>query len=84
MVMRNRSDGNNAPHWWDDLPPQVRKRVTQPLTPRWRTEPPPGELPEALGRGELVRDLSRLAALFALFTIGIMLYLLVAVTFVTG
>jgi hypothetical protein len=26
MVMRNRQDGANAPQWWDDLPPEIKKR----------------------------------------------------------
>jgi hypothetical protein len=47
-------------------------------------ETPAEDLPAPLSRGALVRDLSSLAALFALVALGIMLYLLVAVTFVTG
>jgi hypothetical protein len=84
MVMRNRSDGNDTPHWWDDLPPKVRKRVAQPVAPLARVESPEEELPDPLSRAALVRDLSGLAALITLVAVGIMLYLLVAVTFVTG
>jgi hypothetical protein len=81
MVMRNQSNGSDAPRWWDDLPPQVRKRVSQPPAAD-RDAPAPTPAPP--GRAELVRDLSRLAVLFLLVALGIMLYLLVAVTFVTG
>jgi hypothetical protein len=84
MVMRNRSNGNDSPHWWDDLPPKVRNRVARPVSSLARTENPTAEFPEPLSRGALVRDLSSLAALFALVALGIMLYLIVAVTFVTG
>lgn len=86
MVMRNRNNGGSAPHWWDDLPPKVRDRFTRPLaTPEPSgAEPEADEPPRPLGRHELVTGLSALAALFTIFTFGIMLYLLVAVRFVTG
>jgi hypothetical protein len=54
------------------------------------THAPRGETAEdepaarPLGWKELFRDLSSIAVLFALATIGIMLYLLLAVSFVTG
>ena len=84
MVMRNRSDGSDATHWWDDLPPKVQRRVTQPLAPPARSARPAEEPPQPFTRLELVRDLWRLAALFVLVALGITLYLLLAVTFVTG
>jgi hypothetical protein len=90
MVMRNRSDGSNTPHWWDDLPPKVRNRFTRPAArTNQRNEPNTDEAddagpPRPLGRGELVSSLTALAALFALITAGIMLYLIVVARYVTG
>jgi hypothetical protein len=89
MVMRNRGDGSNAPHWWDDLPPKVRERFTQPLAPpAARTEEPSAarteEPPPPVSGGELVGELSRLAVVFALVVIGIILYLFAALYFVYG
>lgn len=88
MVTSNRSNESGSPHWWDDLPPHMRARFEQPLVHEaepaaeaeaWTAEPLPPP-----SRGELVGDLSRLAAAFVLATLGILLYLLVAVTYVTG
>ena len=84
MVMRNRNGGSEAPHWWDDLPPKVRQRFSQPPVyieeePAPRDDPPP-----AVGRGELIGDLSRLAVAFVFVSFAILLYLLVAVAYVTG
>jgi hypothetical protein len=84
MVMRNRIDGDDAPRWWDDLPPKIRERVAKPVTPSGRTASPGYDEPETLSRRALVRDLSRLAAMLALVTVGIMFYLLLVVMFVTG
>ena len=86
MVMRNRGDeGNTA--WWDDLPPKLRARFTPALAhadheehPDARTE----ELPPPVSGGELVGELSRLVAAFALVILGIILFLSAAVYFVYG
>lgn len=89
MVMKNRGDGSDAPHWWDDLPPKVRGRITRPLvSPEPNSEPedqpePPIE-PAPVTRGELIADLSRLAVAFALALLGILLFLSAAVHFVYG
>jgi hypothetical protein len=82
MVMRNRNDGGEASHWWDDLPPKIRSRVTQPAVSSERPERPAGERP--LSRRELFRDLSVAAVLFVLLALGVLLYLFVSMTFVTG
>jgi hypothetical protein len=82
--MRNRSDGSNASQWWDGLPPKVRRRVTQPLAPAARADCPAEAAHPPLSGRELVRDLSSLAVLFALIAVVLMLYLLLAVTLVTG
>ncbi len=83
MVMRNRDEGSQAPHWWDDLPPKVRERFTAPFahdeSPAGGSEPHP-----PLSRGELLLDLSRLAAMFFLIALGNILFLLVALSFVNS
>ena len=75
MVMRNRSDGSG--------PPQARDRFA-PLAPEAEPADRAAEPPPPLGRGELLRDLSRLAVLFALVALGNILFLLVALSFVNG
>lgn len=92
MVMRNRGDGSDAPHWWDDLPPKVRERFTRPLAPPdradQRAEQPAQpaartqEPPPPVSGGELFGELSRLAVVFALVVVGIILYLFAALYFV--
>ena len=87
MVMRNRHEGSGAPQWWDDLPPRMRHRFTQSL--------PPGEpsdraaLPQEsesrpVSRGRFLVELTRFAALCGLFSVIILLYLLVALSYVKG
>ena len=84
MVMSNRRDGSGAPHWWDDLPPHIRDRFAQPLAPAAEPEGRAADAPAPLGRRELLGDLSRLAVLFVLIAIGNVLFLLVALSFVSG
>lgn len=85
MVMRNRGDAGGASPWWDDLPPRVRARFTQSLIAAREDEPAPAApAPEPSRRAELVADLTRFAALFAVVTVAILLYLLVVVSYVTG
>ena len=80
MVTSNRSGGGGAPHWWDDLPPQMRDRFTYPLAEP--EEPRPDEAPAPVSGGELLGDLSRLAVLFVLIALGNILFLLAALYFV--
>jgi hypothetical protein len=89
MVMRNRHEGSGAPHWWDDLPPHLRGRFSLP---------PPEEADEAdglpsraaypatrpLSRADFLIDLSRFAMVFLLISAVILLYLLVALTYVNS
>ncbi len=86
MVMRNRGDAGGASPWWDDLPPRVRARFTRSIAapPDEERPPAPAPAPEPSRRAELVADLTRLAALFAVVTVAILLYLLVVVSYVTG
>jgi hypothetical protein len=95
MVMRNRHEGSNTPHWWDDLPPHLRSRFSGPLLndekpndeePR-KTRKEPERTPEppsAFSRSELIIDLSRFAIVFTFISIVILLYLLVALSYVAG
>ena len=89
MVTRNRSEGSGSPNWWDDLPAQMRSRFSQPLVQK--SEPEVVESEErsedvrpSLGRGELIIDLSRLAALFALIAFGNIAFLIAALYFLCG
>jgi hypothetical protein len=85
MVMRNRGDGSDAPHWWDDLPPKLRERFTRPIAPSDHEEQPaprPAEPPPPISGGELVGELSRLAVVFALVALGNILFLFAALYFV--
>ena len=76
MVMHNRSDGSGPPH--------LRDRFAHPLAPEAAPADRAAEPPLPFDRGELLRDLSRLAVLFALVALGNILFLLVALSFVNG
>jgi hypothetical protein len=88
MVMRNRHDGANAPEWWDDLPPKIRKRFTSRPRPEasasaddrldWQTNDPNPAHPR------LARDLSLFLVLFLAVAIAILMFLLVAVSYLAG
>jgi hypothetical protein len=65
----------------------VRERFTRPLAPPAREEQAAARSEEPsppVSGGELVGELSRLAVVFALVVIGIILYLLAALYFVYG
>jgi hypothetical protein len=82
MVMRNRDEGSQAPHWWDDLPPKVRTRFSQPIAHDEESSADNTDEPlPALSPGELILDLSRLAGMFVLVALGNILFLLLALTF---
>lgn len=83
MVMHNRNGESGTPQWWDDLPPKVRQRFTQPLTQEEEPQTPTAEPPATPSRGELVGDLSRLALVFAVIALGNILFLLVALSYLT-
>ena len=79
MVMRNRNGDADARRWWDDLPPRVRTRVALPLPEAEAASEPP-----VVSRGELLRDLSAVAVLFAIVAVANLLFLVVALSFVAG
>ena len=79
MVMRNRHDGANTLEWWDDLPPAMRKRFT--TASRTETQ---GERETVANRRGLVRDLTRLAVLFAIVALANLFFLLFALSFLAG
>lgn len=87
MVMRNRHDGTNTPEWWDDLPPAIQKRITRsPLVKEDRVD----ELlrstrrEPAAHRSGILRDLTRLSALFLIVALANLLFLLIALSFLFG
>lgn len=87
MVMRNRHEGTNTPDWWDDLPPAVRKRLSPP--PRRVEAEAEGTLdeprlePGAYRSGHL-RNLTLLAMMFLAVALAILLFLLIALSFLAG
>lgn len=84
MVMRNRGDESDAPHWWDDLPPKMRERFTRPLAQPDREEVPRVEPPPPVSGSELIGELSRLVFAVALVVCGLLAFLSAALYFVHG
>lgn len=87
MVMRNRHDGADTPNGRDDLPPGIRRRLAN-QSPGERFEPDEphriaGREPVA-NRASLIRDLTRLAALFVVVALANLLFLLIAITFLSS
>ncbi len=84
MVMRNRGEGSDAPHWWDDLPPQIRGRFTAPIAPPAGEDPAPQprELPSPVSGTELVGAIAHLVLALALVIFGLTLFLIAAIQFV--
>ena len=89
MVARNQMEGSDSPHWWDNLPAQMRVRFSQPIT--HDAEPELGNRDERAvevlpppSRAEIIGDLSRLAGLFVLVACGCILFLLLALSFVSS
>lgn len=74
MVMRNRHEGGGTSGWWDDLPPAVKARFSQPALAPAADRRPPTAL-------EWVRELSRVALLFLAVAVANVLFLLVALSF---
>jgi hypothetical protein len=82
MVMRNRHDSANSPGWWDDLPPAVQKRVRRPDPNADQARQP--ETPEPAYRPAVLSDLSRLAILILVVALANILFLLVALSYLSG
>jgi hypothetical protein len=94
MVMQNGHDGANTPNWWDDLPPGLRKRFTNTSRPEPRHDPDEDDASSSLRRVAgtdpspyrpgVFRDLSRLVMLFLVVALANLLFLLIALAFLTG
>jgi hypothetical protein len=82
MVTRNQHDSSSS-GWWDDLPPAVKKRVQRPISD---LTSPHEDTPNELGqyRPRVVYDLSRLAMLFFAVAVANLIFLLVALSFLSG
>jgi hypothetical protein len=80
MVMRN-GRGGSGPGWWDDLPPAVRQRVSRP-EPEPRPAPDPADPPPY--RPAVLSDLTRLGLVFLLVALSNLLFLLLALSFLSG
>jgi hypothetical protein len=88
MVMQNRHDGTGSSDWWNDLPPAVRMRISAPpeLTSR-RNDPSVDLTTGNENRSHtpgLLRDLSRLAFLFLVVALANLVFLLIALSFLSG
>jgi len=89
MVMRNRHEGGGA-HWWDDLPPHTRNRFSQllPCGEGGReAEQAPARVRAtrpAFSQPDLLVDLSKFAILLCFISAVILLYLLVAMSYVAS
>ncbi len=86
MVMRNRHEGSDTPHWWDDLPPHVRGRFSHVVLDDDLDDdfPPVRSAPQPLSRADFLIDVSRFVILFLLISIILVLYLLTALAYVHG
>ena len=88
MVMRNRHDGANAPQWWDDLPPEIKKRCAN--SPQSNSQNyDPAERRQQLGDYlfspvRIARDLSWFALIFVIVAFANILFLIVALSFLNG
>lgn len=95
MVMRNgRDSGNTQQHWWDDLPPAIRRRFRNVIQEQllrekeWDSSPAPEVVqpstrPSEDSEREFVWDLLRLTGTFLLVTLVVLLLMLGCVTFLS-
>ncbi|GIW84460.1 MAG: hypothetical protein WHU94_00795 [Thermogemmata sp.] len=96
MVMRNgRDSGNAQQHWWDDLPPAIRRRFRNVIQEQllqeeeWNSPPAspvvrPTTLPSEGSEREFVWDLLRLTGTFLLVIFIVLLLMLGCVTFLSN
>jgi hypothetical protein len=85
MVMRNRHDNANSPGWWDDLPPAVKKRIRRPEPSADAGGSREAATPES-GRDyrpAVLFDLSRLVLLILVVALANILFLLVALSYLS-
>jgi hypothetical protein len=96
MVMRNgRDSGNAQQHWWDDLPPAIRRRFRNVIQEQLLREAgancPPllqatrhPSLPAEGSEREFVGDLLRLTGTFLVVTLIVLLLMLGCISFLSG
>jgi hypothetical protein len=89
MVMRNRHDGANAPQWWDDLPPEIKKRCANAAHLRDQDFELPDRQQHSSGNPlfspvRIARDLSWLALIFVIIALADLLFLILALSFLHG
>jgi hypothetical protein len=84
MVTRNQHDGANSNGWWDDLPPAVKKRVQPPGSQATDSHTANDSDEPVPYRPAVVYDLTRLAVLFLGVALVNLLFLLVALSFLSG
>jgi hypothetical protein len=90
MVMRNRHDGANAPQWWDDLPPGIKKRCANSshlqTQNRFATDGQAQEQPDGLSSSpvRIARELSWFALIVLAIVFADLLFILLAVSFLYG
>lgn len=87
MVTRNQHGGTELPEWWNDLPPSVRRRFTcldrsgEPDRDGQEDRVvPPQRDDYHLG---ILRDLSRLALMFVVVALANLVFLLIALSFLS-
>ena len=84
MVTRNQHDGANSNGWWDDLPPTVKKRVQRPSSEATAPQSLDASDEPVPYRPRVVYDLTRLAILFLVVALANLLFLLIALSFLSG
>jgi hypothetical protein len=84
MVMPNRHDGTNTPEWWDDLPPAIQRRITRAPRARENRADEFDRREPIARRSGILRDLTSLSVLFLIVALANLLFLLIALSFLTG
>jgi hypothetical protein len=81
MVMPNRHDGASSPEWWDDLPPEVKRRIARPPADAAFDRTAEAATPDRAYRPRVFSDLSRLALFFLVAALANVVFLLIALSF---
>jgi hypothetical protein len=84
MVMRNRCGEGGPAGWWDDLPPRVRKRFSARPAVGLILDRPPAPQPRRPAGPGLAASLALLAGAVLAVGAAHVLFLLVALSFLSG